>query len=219
MSRRTIFIINNLFIFITTVIAAAVAMTYGSRGTRIDDTVTEHWQQIVTFTVLSNIFLAIVALVTAILAIRKSSLSTTAVSWYLVATTATSVTCLTVLFFLAPARAMRGQNYFDMILEPMFFLHFFNPILAAITYIFLTGDRPVARRARCLATLPVIVYAIPYILFVVIMQIWPDFYGVTFGGRYYLTPLVFVAFWLLAFGSASLLNFCRTRQIKSSFSS
>lgn len=209
--KKLFFIINNLFIFITMAIAVIVVLTYGSRGVRLDGTVTEYWQQIFTFTIESNIFLGIVALFAAILqfvAIKKQrELPSALKTWYLTAATAGMVTCLTVLFFLAPMRAIHGKNYFDMLLEPMFFLHFLNPILSAITFIFLFPKSTITIKSRLLATTPFLLYAIFYITFVVITKLMPDFYGMTFGGKYYLTPLVFVAFWSLAFGVSSLLSF------------
>ncbi|MBQ3445514.1 hypothetical protein IJG29_02190 [Candidatus Saccharibacteria bacterium] len=211
-TKSQLFTFINFFIAVTGITAAIVAMTYGSRGARLDGTITAHWQQIFTFTVLSNIFLSIVAFISAILNIR-GKLSGRAATWYLTAATAGAVTCITVLFFLAPMRAARGSNYFDMILEPMFFLHFLNPILAAVSFVFFLPTIPSARHARLIATIPILAYAVPYILFVVILQLVPDFYGVTFGGRYYLTPLVFLAFFLLAFAAASLLLFLHRKAL------
>lgn len=212
MQHRRLFIFNNIFITVTGVLAVIVTLLIGSRGARLDG-VTTHYQQILTFTVLSNLFLSCVAVVVAIMAIFRQPISNTLYGWYFTATTATTVTLLTVIFFLAPMRAANGKNYFDMLLEPMFFLHFFNPLLAAITYIFYTGNQPVTLKSRLFATLPVVLYTIAYILCVAILQIWPDFYGLTFGGHYFLSPFVATIFWLLAFGSASLLTFLRHRRI------
>lgn len=204
--KKKLFIINNLFIFITTIVAVSIVLIFGSRAVRIDGISNPYWQQIATFTILSNIFLGLVALVAAVIGIinyKKRQLPKALSTWYLVATSSGMLTVLTVLLFLAPMRAINGKNYFDMLLEPMFFLHFFNPILAAITFIFFSGNTKVGLKSRLLATLPIIFYAIPYITCVVILKIWPDFYGVTFGGRYYLTPLVFMVFCLVLFGISS----------------
>ena len=199
------------------VIAVIVVMTVGSRGARLDNLDMPYWMQIATFTVMSNIFLGIISLVAVILKIRSCVTSRPMPrsfnTWYLTAATAGLVTMLTVIFFLAPMRAAKGKNYFDMLLEPMFFLHFFNPLLAAVSYIFLTGTTALSKNSRIIAVTPVVIYAIPYILFVAILKIAPDFYGLTFGGRYYLMPLVFLAFIILAFSAASLLLFLRSRAI------
>jgi hypothetical protein len=202
--KRKLFIGVNLFIFITMVISVISALLVGSRGVRLDGITTEYWQQIVTFTILSNIFLGVVALISAIRALRHQKPLTTL---YLVAATAACVTLVTVLFYLAPSRALQGKNYFDMLLEQMFFCHFLNPLLGIITFIFLLDGPAPGRRAWLLATLPVIIYAAPYVLFVVILKIWPDFYDLTFGGRYYLTLLVASLFISMTFLIAFLLSF------------
>lgn len=206
--KRLLYIINNLFIFITTAIAVPVTLIFGSRALRLDGVTYPYWMQIVTFTLLSNIFMSIVALVAAVIAIKNHKKSQkTLNTWYFVAASACTLTFLTVVFFLSPMRALNGKNYFDMLLEPMFFLHFLNPVLAAITFVFLSGNTKINLKSRFLAVIPIALYAIPYIICVVVLKIWPDFYGVTFGGRYYLTPLVFVVFCFALFCIASGLAF------------
>ena len=210
---RKTFIILNLFIFITMVIAVVSTLTIGSRATRLDDSVTtevvsfedgahngvelEHWQHIVTFTILSNVFLGIIALISAIIALRhpRKELPQKLSAWYLIAASSTMLTCLTVIFFLAPMRAIGGKNYFDMLLEQMFFLHFLNPILGAICYIFFFETKEKISFKPCLlAILPPVIYSTPYIFYVCIIKSWPDFYGLTFGGRYYVIPFVYLIF-------------------------
>ncbi len=206
--KRLIYIINNLFIFITTSIAVPVTLIFGSRAVRIDNAGYPYWMQAATFTVLSNVFMGIVALVAAVISIKKLKKKQNAINtWYFVATSACMLTFFTVIFFLSPMRALNGKNYFDMLLEPMFFLHFLNPVLAATTFVFLSGGTKIDLKSRFLAVIPIALYAIPYIVCVVVLKIWPDFYGVTFGGRYYLTPLVFVVFCFALFCIASGLAF------------
>ena len=218
-NRKLAFVIINASIFITASIAVPVTLTVGSRAARLDgDNGFAHWQHIATFTILSNIFLALVALAAVfwgIAAIRKNkAINHTFLNWYLAASTAGLVTFFTVILFLVPMRVVRGKDYFDMLLEPMFFLHFLNPVLAGVSFIFLTGRARVNLRSRILATLPIVIYAVPYILNVVVFKTWPDFYGLTFGGKYFLLPLVFAGFILVSFGIASLLVFLRARATK-----
>lgn len=208
--KNRLFIIINLFIFVTTMIAVPVTLIFGSRASRLDDLEMPYWQHIVTFTLLSNIFLGITALITAIIKYRSlkhhKKLPPSLDTWYLIATTAGMITFLTVVLFLAPMRAINGKDYFDMLLEPMFFLHFLNPVLAAISYIFLLKDKKATLKSRLLAILPITIYGIPYILFVVILKTWPDFYGLTFGGKYYLLPVDYVIFASISFIIASTLS-------------
>lgn len=206
-SRNRYFIVINLLIFVFALIAVPVSLTVGSRSSRLDHLTMPHWQHIVTFTLLSNIFLSITALVTAIIKMRRKNTPPSLDTWYLTAATAGMITFLTVVLFLAPMRAMNGKDYFDLLLEPMFFLHFLNPVLAAISFMFLLKDHKTTLNSRLIAMLPILIYAIPYVLFVVILQIWPDFYGLTFGGKYYLMPLVFAVFSLISFLIASVLSY------------
>ena len=206
-SRNRYFIVINLLIFVFALIAVPVSLTVGSRSSRLDHLTMPHWQHIVTFTLLSNIFLSITALITAIIKMRRQNTPPSLDTWYLTAATAGMITFLTVILFLAPMRAMNGKDYFDLLLEPMFFLHFLNPVLAAISFMFLLKDHKTTLKSRLIAMLPILIYAIPYILFVVILQIWPDFYGLTFGGKYYLMPLVFAVFSLISFLIASVLSY------------
>jgi len=212
-NKNHLFIALNLFIFITTAIAVPVTLTVGSRATRLDGGDLPYWQHIATFTILSNIFLGLIALAATIVGITKKDkpFSSSFITWYLAAASAGLVTFFTVVLFLAPMRAANGKDYFDMLLESMFFLHFLNPLLVAFTFIFLTGRSKITLKSRLLATLPIILYAIPYILNVVVLQTWPDFYGLTFGGKYFLLPLVFVIFIIFIFSLASLLTFLRKK--------
>ena len=209
--RNNYFIIINLFIFITTLIAVPVTLTVGSRTARLDNLGLPYWQHIVSFTLLSNIFLGITALAASIIkyyCLKHHQKSPAYLdTWYLIATTAGMITFLTVIFFLAPVRAFNGKNYFDTLLESLFFLHFLNPVLAAISYMFLFKDHKATLKSRFLAILPIAIYSVPYVLCVAVFKVWPDFYGLTFGGKYYLMPLIFIIFSLMSFLIASVLSY------------
>lgn len=206
--RRLLFILSNIFITVTTVAAVIVVELYGSRAGRLDNNGFPFWQNIVTFTVLSNIYLAVVAAIATIYNIfhKSSPLPRWLTTLYLSAVSSALITFFTVILYLAPARALSGRNYFDMLLEPMFFLHFFNPMLSAVVFIFFTDGAKLTLKSRFLALLPFVAYAICYVLFVAILKFWPDFYGLTFNGRYYITPLVFVGFLAVDFGLATALS-------------
>ena len=215
--KLKLFTITNGLIFLFTVIAVPVTLIFGSVASQKDNLPFAYWQHIATFTILSNIFLGIVALVAAIFGIRslktKHSLPKALNTWYLVATTSAALTFLTVILYLAPSRVFSGKNFFDMLIGPMFFLHFLDPVLAIVTYIFFFGEHRATLQDRLFAFIPPALYAIPYIFFIAIIRIVPDFYGLTFGGRYYLTSLVVMVFGLLVFGISSLLSYCHNRQI------
>ncbi len=209
--KNLFFVINNLFIFVTAAIAVTVTLIIGSHTAHVDNSPFPYWQHIATFTILSNIFLGLVAGICAFTVIY-SKLRKIAIPhqraielWYLTATTAAMITCVTVVFFLAPARVSRGGNYLDPFLETLFFLHFFNPLLAAITFVFTTNNTKISFKTRLLTTLPIVAYAIPYFTCVMVLKIWPDFYGLTFGGRLYITPIVLAVFIVVSLAISSVL--------------
>lgn len=220
--NRKKFIYLNLFIFVAMIIAVTSTLIFGSRAARLDGGAAagafqledgtfggvkiEYWHHVVSFTILSNIFLGIIALISAIVALKnpKKEISKRMSTWYLIAASSGMLTFLVVIFFLAPMRAVGGKNYFDMLLEQMFFLHFLNPILAAINYIFfLEPKEKVGLKPRLLAILPPVIYASPYIICVCIIKCWPDFYGLTFGGKYYIIPFIFLLVCAIMFGISS----------------
>lgn len=212
------------------VIAVASTLIFGGRATRLDAGTTagaaqltdgafggvkiQYWHHIASFTILSNIFLGIVALVSAIIALKhpKKPLSSKVSTWYLVAATSAMLTFLVVILFLAPMRAINGKNYFDMLLEQMFFLHFLNPILSAVSFIFFFNTKEnIGLKPRLLSILPPVIYSSPYIFCVCIIKCWPDFYGLTFGGKYYLIPLDYLVVCGMMFGISSFLSALHNR--------
>ena len=201
MDRKTkIFIINNLIIFLLAAIAVPVTLIVGSRTTRLDNSPYPYWMHIVSFTLLSAIFMGLVAGISAFTTLfaklrgipvpGKKAMR----NWYLAASTASMITCLTVVCFLAPMRVAKGGNYFDPLLETMFFLHFFNPVFSVITYILTADKTKITFKTLFLSALPFIIYSAVYALCVIVFKVWPDFYGLTFDGKYYLVPIVFIVF-------------------------
>ena len=208
--KRTLwFAIVNTFLFLTTIIVTYITLAFGTVAGQVDTGASYGWAYIITFTVQSNILLGLVALVNLIFGIRSlrynSPIPRVVYNWYLVASSAAMLTAITVIFFLAPFRAFSGRNYFDMLLGPMFFFHFFNPFLSAVALIYLTPKIKFARPDCLLALIPPIAYAVPYILNVVILQAWPDFYHFTFGGHNWAILPVFIVISVVTFFIASLL--------------
>lgn len=203
------FTLINAFLFISTIIVTYITLSFGTVAGQVDTNVAESWFYIVTFTVLSNIFLGLVALVAMIFGIisikKQKPLPRALLTWYLVAASAAMLTAITVICFLAPVRATRGKNYFDMLLGPMFFFHFFNPFLSAFAFITLTPNVKFSYKECLFAILPPAAYAIPYILNVVILHTWFDFYGFTFGGQIWPVPLIFLLISAITCGIAALL--------------
>ncbi|MBQ3441060.1 hypothetical protein IJG27_01975 [Candidatus Saccharibacteria bacterium] len=208
--KRTLwFTIVNAFLFLSTIIVCYITLCFGTVAGQVDTGTVYGWMYIITFTVQSNILLGIIALINLIFGIRNLRLGKpiprAALVWYLVASSAAMLTALTVIFFLAPMRAINGRNYFDMLLGPMFFFHFFNPFLSAAAFICLTPKIKFARSDCFWALIPPIAYAVLYILNVIILETWPDFYNFTFGGHHWTILPVFIVISTITFSIAALL--------------
>lgn len=133
------------------------------------------------FTVLSNLFMVIVASLAIFLAIKSTS-SQFLNNLYLIATTSLVLVFLVVAFFLAP----QFENYFYLFSEYNFFLHFLNPLFAVISLLLLKN--PEYNFKTCFYTLiPPALYAIIYFIFVILKKDWPDFYNFTLGGKDWLS--------------------------------
>lgn len=207
-------ILINLFICLSAILVTFYTTNQGTVAGQVDTGQNIGWRYLATFTLDSNIFLGFIAGITAFKENRNfksgTEISTAATIWYLVASTSTMLTFVVVLTFLAPLRAVAGQNYFDMFRGPMFFFHFLNPVLSAINFIFFM-DRKVDFLPRFLTLIPVSIYAVVYAVEVCILHHWVDFYHFTFGGRYYLVPVVFIIICLVVFGIANLLAILHNR--------
>ena len=207
--RALWFAIINAFLVITTILVCYITLSFGTVAGQVDANAEQGWMYIITYTVQSNILLGIVALINLIFGIRTlkwNKLIPRAVyNWYLVAASAAMLTAFVVIFFLAPLRAISGRNYFDMLLGPMFFFHFFNPFLSAAAFIYLTPKIKFTRPDCLLALIPPVAYAIPYILNVIILENWPDFYHFTFGGHNWAILPVFIVISAVTFGIATFL--------------
>lgn len=130
-----------------------------------------------------------------------------------VGTVAASITLLTVVFFLAPMGAVRGKGLTTVLLfftGNVFVLHLSTPVLAIVSTLLLEKDVPITRRQALLGTLPTMVYGIVYLVMVVVLKVWNDWYGFTFGGQYQFVPVVMIVMFLfslaLSMGERSIKN-------------
>jgi len=127
---------------------------------------------------------------------------------YLMGNTCLVLTFLVAAAFLAPTQVIAGRSYFMMFSGDMFFFHFLNPVLATISLIVLLRDYRFSTVDRFLGIVPTIVYSIVYFVMVVVLKRWNDFYHFTFGGRYYLIPMVVA----VLYGVAYLISYMLTQQ-------
>ncbi|MBQ8451923.1 MAG: hypothetical protein IJ538_04030 [Clostridia bacterium] len=161
------------------------------------------------FTNLSNILVAITSICVLIFNIKNAvrdefKLPRWAVIFKFVGTVAVTVTFLTVACFLSPGIAFNGGNYFILFKGNSFFLHFLTPVLAIISFVFFEKTEKFSFRFVFLALIPILVYGIVYFVMVVIVQGWPDFYNLTFGGKNWMAPISAIMMLLATFAFASL---------------
>ena len=129
------------------------------------------------FTVLSNVFCALVSLALAI-ARLSGAVPVPLLLLKYVATHAVTVTLLTVLVFLGPQ-----FGYKPLFSGPDFFLHLLCPLLALIS--FLAWDRPpMTPLLSLIGVIPVLLYGLLYLRKVVYAKAWEDFYGFNRGGHW-----------------------------------
>ncbi len=150
------------------------------------------------FTVLSNDFLLIAALIALVFEVKNSLADTFVLPKWVFnlkfsATTAVTVTFVTVVVFLAPYAEMTGTGYFTLFLGNNFSLHFLSPLLGIFAFIFLERADEFKFKTTVLGVVPTALYSVVYITMVAIIGEknggWPDFYGFTFGGKMYLAPI------------------------------
>ena len=209
--RRIILLLINIYLFISTITVALIGVL---KGTDAAYQGTEYGLgYLKTFTLNSNMLVAAAALVSLLLLIRELiNGKFIEVRWvnllYYVATAAVGVTFTTVVLFLAPISAVAdtGRGFWFFYTEDMFFYHLLNPILAVIGLVLNEMTRKFTAKERILCIIPGFIYSIVYLVNVVFLKTWPDFYNFTFGGIYALVPVVMCGIYLMSYIIGLLLN-------------
>ena len=133
-----------------------------------------------------------------------------------IATVAVGVTFFVVLLFLIPV------YYYTTGTSPLFFyednciiLHLLGPLFAILTLcVFEKDDIIQNKKITYFAMLSTVLYGIVYFTCVVIFKVWPDFYGLTFEGRYYLSPIGALLIFAVCWGNIELIYFLQKLCIK-----
>ena len=125
------------------------------------------------FTILSNLFCAVSALLWV--------LSSSYWAWLLkyVGTVAVTVTLLTVIFFLGP-----NMGYKPLFSGKDLYLHLCGPLLAIVSFCFMECQFALSFSLSLIGILPVIIYGFVYLVEVVILKNWEDFYGYNKDGKW-----------------------------------
>ena len=164
------------------------------------------------YTTLSNILAALVAVPMSVCAACALIRVVFAVPRWLsllrfIATSALTLTMMTVLLFLGPVFGFDG-----MFSGPNFWFHLVNPVLSVFAFLFLEKEADYPAKNPLPGIVQTAVYGAVYVYMVVLLGEgrggWPDFYGFNFGGFWYLTVA------MLLFGNlifAKLLLFARER--------
>ncbi|MBO4837807.1 MAG: hypothetical protein J5493_00325 [Lachnospiraceae bacterium] len=151
------------------------------------------------FTVLSNVFCAVTALLMCLLPDWQPA-------WLLkyLGTAAVALTMVTVLVYLGPA-----IGYGKLLARYDFFLHLFTPLLAIVSFCFFE-KRGMGWGTALLGVIPMLLYAFLYLYHVVLApepKRWEDFYGFNRGGHWKLSFAAMLAGMLLiCFGLMALQN-------------
>ena len=159
------------------------------------------------FTSDSNIFCGIISAISLIYLIKNKSYDYP--EWLrgliLMATTAVCVTFTLVVLFLNPVMSLQKGDMFIMFEGDMFHFHFLNPLLAVAGIILCRSEKRYTRAMWWCAAIPVFVYSIVYLINVVFLKTWNDFYGFTFGGKMFMVPVVMAAIYGLSMALTSIL--------------
>ena len=131
-------------------------------------------------------------------------------------TVSVAVTLLTVVFFLAPVSCMQGgiRNFLFFFEGNTFALHLSTPLLAIVSFLFFSGKEKISFVKSLWNLTPTVVYSVVYLIFVVFVRIWYDWYGFTFGGHNELAPVSMLAMYLVTLGISEALRRIRARIAK-----
>lgn len=191
-------------IFVSVLTASVLALLDGPGGLGL---VTKSWGYFKTYTVESNILMAAVcALLLFCLIFRKGRIPEWLYALQLTGASVTAVTFVTVLLFLTPSTVAKGGSPWKMYADEMLFLHFLNPLFAFILTGVLPDEHRYTRKECLIAVIPTVLYSFVYAYNVLVTGAWKDFYGFTFGGRYWLSPLVVAALYALGYFAAALIK-------------
>lgn len=166
-----------------------------------------NWGFFKTYTVDSNILMGIVsAIMLYFLIFKKDKIPKWVYTLQLTGASVVMVTFITVVVFLGPMRMIKGESIWIMFSKELFFLHFLNPVLAFISTALLSDKHTYTKKECIISLIPTVLYSVIYLYNVIISKKWFDFYGFTFGGKYYLMPFVIIIMYGLAFSMAVLIK-------------
>ena len=170
------------------------------------------------FTVDSNILLAVASLILVIYELlihfhKQEKIPHWVYVFKYVAVTSTTLTLLTVIFYLSP---LLGANFWKLFLNSNLFFHLVSPVLGLVTLIFFENEEGFSWKISFLSLVPMGLYSIFYITNVYTHlnngEVDPkyDFYYFASNGVG-ATIVVIIMMFLVTFGSAFLIYFLREK--------
>ena len=219
--RNIISLLLNLFIFV----AAFSSWIYMMIGDGSITLSSEGLGSLKYFTVLSNLYMGLIALINAIYRIimisknKKMPLSVEIL--YLSGATSVLITFLVVVTVLAPRDAITGGSYFTMFKGANLFFHLIIPVLSILNFLFIEYDCNLEIKYIPFGVLPILSYGIFYILNFFTHWVSSEFgevktydwYGLLGNGSFLHVALIFVGFFVGAYLLTLLLYFLN-KQLK-----
>lgn len=192
--KRLILILIYLVIFLSCATVVTLSIVNGPGSGQVGNDMAG-WGFLKAFTPDSNILCAIFSLMSLIYVLKNKSaeLPRALQVFNLMGTVAVTLTFLVVLLFLAPVTVMKGGSYFTLFAGNMFHLHFFNPALAVAAFVLSSSGTRFTAKEISLGLVPTAVYSVFYVLFVVVLKSWNDFYSFTWGGSIVASVISFFA--------------------------
>lgn len=194
----------SLFIFTVEVVIVSRGLLAGHTIKQVNDTARSAGY-FSAFTVDCECFMALVSLVGVILCIRalikyEDSLPEWFDVLYLMGTVSLTLVFIVVAAYLAPIKVVNGYSYFDLFKKGNFFNHFLNPWLSIICFDVINKLRKVSYKKAWMSSIPMAIYAVIYLVNVVVIGKWPDLYSFFPGGRYWLFPIELILISAITYG-------------------
>ena len=184
----------NLLIFAFTVYCMSRFFTVGGDG----NMAVMNTRAFQYFTVDSNLLVALASLLLLIRQLRclwkGKPVPKVLTALKYVGTVAVSVTFFTVFCFLGFL-----YGYRSMIAGTNLYMHLITPLLAMLSFCILEREPALRFRSVFLGLIPTALYGIVYMVMVVALRRWYDFYGFNMGGRWALSGiLMLLSTWILS---------------------
>jgi len=208
-------LVANSVIVLSTVILNVLDLLNFSKASVLDFKGLERFR---TFTIDSNVFAAVISLIFIIVGlvclIKKQNLPYWITSLRYVSTSLLALVLFTVAFFLSPYYMTYGHTYFELFEGNNTFFHLLNPLISLYSLWFLENQYAISKKERIYPLFLTLSYGVLYFLMVVIFDKWPDFYGMTFGGKLYLGLISLTSILLVTYLLSSLIRLINNKLIK-----